>query len=74
MLMWMRRLDRWPSDIHGRLRTQFPELLATSAIKTSFSTLIGDIALVSVEDIHRCDHVDLVIARWPCQGMSMAGK
>jgi hypothetical protein len=30
--------------------------------------------LVSVEDIHCCGHVDLVIARWPCQGMSMAGK
>jgi hypothetical protein len=49
-----------------RLRTQFPELLATSAIKTSFSTLAGDIALVSVENIHRCGHVDLVIAEWPC--------
>jgi site-specific DNA-cytosine methylase len=57
-----------------RLRTQFSELLATSAIKTSFSTLVGDIALVSVEDIHHCGHVDLVIAGWPCQGMSMAGK
>jgi hypothetical protein len=60
---------------HSRsLRTQFPELLATSAIKTSFSTLVGDIALVSAKDIHRCGHVDLVIAGWPCQGMSMAGK
>jgi hypothetical protein len=57
-----------------RLRTQFPELLATSAIKTSFSTLAVDIALVSAEDIHRRGHVDLVIAGWPCQGMSMAGK
>jgi hypothetical protein len=57
-----------------RLRTQFPELLATSAIKISFSTLVGDISLVSAEDIHRCGHVDLVIAGWPCQGMSMAGK
>jgi site-specific DNA-cytosine methylase len=57
-----------------RLRTQFPELLATSAIKTSFSTLAGDIALISAEDIHRCGQVDLVIAGWPCQGMSMAGK
>jgi site-specific DNA-cytosine methylase len=57
-----------------RLRTQFPALLATSAIKTSFSTLTRDIALVSVEDIHRCGHVDLVIARWPYQGISMAGK
>jgi hypothetical protein len=57
-----------------RLRTQFPELLATSAIKTSFATLVGDIALISAEDIHRCGHVDLVIAGWPCQGMSMASK
>jgi hypothetical protein len=57
-----------------RLRTQFPELLATSAIKISFSTLEGDIALVSAENIHRCGHVDLVLAGWPCQGMSMAGK
>jgi site-specific DNA-cytosine methylase len=57
-----------------RLRTQFPEVLATNAIKSSFSTLAGDIALISTEDIHRCGHVDLVIAGWPCQGMSMAGK
>jgi site-specific DNA-cytosine methylase len=57
-----------------RLRTQFPELLATSAIKTSFSTLAGDISLVSAESIHRCGHVDLVIGGWPYQGMSMAGK
>jgi site-specific DNA-cytosine methylase len=57
-----------------RLRIQLPELLATSAIKTSFSTLVGDIALVSAEDIHCCSHVDLVIARWPCQAMFMAGK
>jgi hypothetical protein len=49
-----------------KLRTRFPELLATSAIKTSFSTLVGDIALVSVEDIHHCGHVDLVIVNWPC--------
>jgi hypothetical protein len=48
-----------------RLRTQFSEMLATRAIKTSFSTLIGDIALVSAEDIHRCGHVDLVIVGWP---------
>jgi site-specific DNA-cytosine methylase len=57
-----------------RLRTQFPKLLATSAIKTSFSTLVGNIALVSTENIYRCGHVDLVIAGWPCQGMSMTGK
>jgi hypothetical protein len=48
-----------------RLRTQFPELLTTSAIKTSFSTLARDIVLVSAEGIYRCGHVDLVIAKWP---------
>jgi hypothetical protein len=41
-----------------KLKIQFPELLATSAIKTSFSILAGDIALVSAEDIHHCGHVD----------------
>jgi hypothetical protein len=30
-----------------RLKTQFPELLATSAIMSSFSTLVGDVALLS---------------------------
>jgi hypothetical protein len=40
-----------------RLRTQFSKLLATSAIKTSFSTLIGDIALVSAE-------ISTVVATW----------
>ena len=48
--------------------------LATSAIKSSFSTLIGDIALLSKEEIHRFSYVDLVIISWPCQSMSMAGK
>jgi site-specific DNA-cytosine methylase len=57
-----------------RLRAQFSKLLATSAIKTSSSTLVGDITLVSTGDIHRCGHVDLVIAGWPCQDMSMASK
>jgi hypothetical protein len=57
-----------------RLRTQFPELLATSTIKTSFSTLVRDIALVSVENIHYCSHVNLVIAGWPYQGMSMVAS
>jgi hypothetical protein len=50
-----RQVAKWHSQ---RLRTQFPELLATSAIKTFFSTLAGDIALVSVEDIHRRGHMD----------------
>jgi hypothetical protein len=48
--------------------------LAYDAIISSFSTLVGDIALLSEKDIHWLGHVDLVIAGWPCQGMSMAGQ
>jgi hypothetical protein len=32
------------------------------AIMSSFSTLVGDIALLSEKDIHWFGHVDLVIA------------
>jgi hypothetical protein len=35
-----------------RLRTQFPKLLAYNAIISSFSTLVGNIALLSEKDIH----------------------
>ena len=57
-----------------RLKTQFLELLATSAIISFFSTLFGDVFLLSEKDIQWLGHVDLVIASWPCQGISMAGK
>jgi hypothetical protein len=45
-----------------RLRTQFPDLLAYTAIMSSFSTLVGDIALLSEKDINWLGNVDLVIA------------
>jgi site-specific DNA-cytosine methylase len=48
--------------------------LAYDAIISSFSTLVGDISLLSEKDIHWLGHVDLVIVGWPCQGMSMAGQ
>jgi hypothetical protein len=60
---------------HSRgLCVQFPELLTTTAILSSFSSLTGDISLISEKDLHWLRHVDLVIAGWPCQGMSMAGN
>jgi site-specific DNA-cytosine methylase len=60
---------------HSRgLRIWFPELLTTTAISSSFSSLISDISLISEKDLHWLGHVDLVIAGWPCQGMSMAGN
>jgi site-specific DNA-cytosine methylase len=48
--------------------------LAYDAIISSFSTLVDDIALLSEKDIHWLSYVDLVIAGWPCLGMSMAGQ
>jgi site-specific DNA-cytosine methylase len=56
------------------LKTQFPELLATSTIISSFSTLVGDVALLLEKNIQWLGHVDLVITGWPCQGTSMVGK
>jgi site-specific DNA-cytosine methylase len=56
------------------LRARFPELLTTIAILSSFSSLTGDISLISEKDLHWLRHVDLVIAGWPCQSMSMAGN
>jgi hypothetical protein len=58
---------------HSRgLRIRFPELLTTIAILSTFSSLTGDISLISEKDLHWFGHLDLVIASWPCQGMSMA--
>jgi site-specific DNA-cytosine methylase len=60
---------------HSRgLRIRFPELLTTIAILSAFSSLTGDISLISEKDLHWLGHVDLVIAGWPSQGMSMAGN
>jgi site-specific DNA-cytosine methylase len=60
---------------HSRgLRVRFPELLTTTMILSAFSSLTGDISLISEKDLHWLGHVDLVIAGWPCQGMSMAGN
>jgi hypothetical protein len=60
---------------HSRgLRDRFPELLTTTAFISAFSSLTGDISLISEKDLHWLGHVDLVIAGWPCQGMSMAGN
>jgi site-specific DNA-cytosine methylase len=56
------------------LHVRFPELLTTIVILSSFSSLISDISLISEKDLHWLGHVDLVIAGWPCQGISMAGN
>ena len=44
------------------LKTQFPELLATSAIISSFSTLVGNIFLLPKKDIQWLGHVELALS------------
>ena len=56
------------------LRVRFPELLTTIVLLLAFSSLTGDISLISEKDLHWLGYMDLVIAGWPCQGMSMAGN
>jgi hypothetical protein len=53
------------------LHVRFPELLTTITLLSAFSSLTSDISLISEKDLHWLGHVDLVIAGWPCQGMSM---
>jgi site-specific DNA-cytosine methylase len=48
--------------------------VTTSALLSAFSSLTGDISLISEKDLHWLGHVDLVIVGWPCQGISMAGN
>jgi hypothetical protein len=57
-----------------RLHVWFPELLITIAILSTFSSLTGDISLISENDLHWLGHMDLVITSWPCQGLSMASN
>jgi site-specific DNA-cytosine methylase len=40
-------------------------------ILSAFSSLTGDISLISEKDLHWLGYVDLVIAGWPYQGISM---
>jgi hypothetical protein len=70
----MMQLDKWPNTIHEDCVFGFPELLTTTTLLSAFASLIGNISLILEKDLHWLGHVDLVIAGWPCQGMSMAGN
>ena len=56
------------------LRQQYPTLLPREATRRCFTALSDDIRLIDDVQLRLLGHVDLVIAGWPCQGMSMAGK
>ena len=57
-----------------QLRMRYPKQLPASAIQGCMSRLPPDIALIGEEDLERLGRVDLVIARWPCQGHSRFGQ
>jgi hypothetical protein len=56
------------------LRQRYPTLLPREATRRCFTALSNDIHLVDDVQLRLLGRVDLVIAGWPCQGMSMAGN
>jgi hypothetical protein len=55
------------------LMQQYPELFPRSAIRGYQQALPLDIALLAAQDFARVGPIDLMIARWPCQGHTRAG-
>jgi len=56
------------------LMRQYPELLPRSALRRYQWALPSDIALSGAQDLARVGPINLVIARWPCQGHTQAGR
>jgi site-specific DNA-cytosine methylase len=55
------------------LMQRYSELLPRSTIQGYQRALPLDIALLGVQDLVRIGPINLVIARWPCQGHTRAG-
>ncbi|CAM6115131.1 unnamed protein product [Calypogeia fissa] len=58
----------------AQLMQRYPELLPRSATRGYQHALPSDIALLGAPDLERVGPVDLVIAGWPCQGHTRAGR
>jgi len=56
------------------LMRRYPELLPRSAIQGYQWALPSDIALLGAQDLARVGPINLVIAGWPCQGHTRAGR
>jgi site-specific DNA-cytosine methylase len=54
------------------LMRRYPKLLPRSAIRGYQQVLPSNIALLGAQDLTRVGPIDLVIARWPCQGHTQA--
>jgi hypothetical protein len=59
--------------ISGLLR-RYPDLLPRSAVQGYQRSLPADIMLLGAQDLDRIGPIDLVIAGWPCQGHTRAGR
>jgi len=55
------------------LQQRYPHLLPTSAIHGYQYSLPNNITLLGVLGLVRIGLIDLVISRWPCQGLSQVG-
>jgi hypothetical protein len=53
---------------------QYPDLLPMTAVQAYQHQLPQDISLLGAQDLTRVGEINLVIAGWPCQGHSTAGK
>ena len=58
----------------AQLHERYPDLLPLSAVRGYQHALSADIRLVSAKDFARVGPVHLVVAAWPCQGHSTAGR
>jgi hypothetical protein len=56
------------------LMRQYLELLSRSAIRGYQRALPLDIAFLGAQDLVKVGPIDLVIARWPCQGHTQASR
>ncbi len=56
------------------LMQQYPKLLPRSTIRGYQRALPSDIALLGAQDLARVGPINLVIAGWPCQGHTRAGR
>ncbi|CAM6092168.1 unnamed protein product [Calypogeia fissa] len=58
----------------AQLMQRYPELLPRSAIRGYQHALPSDVSLLGAPDLEWVGPVDLVIAGWPCQGHTRAGR
>ena len=57
-----------------KLRRHYPDLLSIEATLVSFTALAQDVLLIEEDQLQTHGPVDVVIAGWPYQGLSMAGN